>query len=122
MPAAVVIPEKHADDTISKDVESVSKRIDQLGQMILAVALTNMAKIEKGGVVSAEEQLRQQALVDQFKIVEAIYNKLVKMKRIPSGEKEPAGDFEKGFIEKMKEYKSTMGDIVQQIPQTKAEK
>jgi len=95
---------------------SVEEKIDRLGQEIMANAFFIMDRIGREGKKATKLEIElQEESVRQFNYIKKTYDALMKMNRISSNPKNNA-DFEKGLVEKMREVKSTLGNIVTTVP------
>lgn len=91
--------------------DSLSEKFDALGQEIIADSYDILMRAKKKGMrVDADEEYMQVMKVKQFNIISSVFAKLKRQNRVID---EPNKDFDKQLIQKIKEKRSTVGEIVQ---------
>lgn len=100
-----------ADETINMSME---QRFDDLGQTIIAQSYDILMSIrEKGKRTDPDVEYRQIESVKQFKIIASTIQTLKRTGRITSV---PNADFDAQLMKKIKDKKSSMGEIVVSVP------
>lgn len=102
---------------IEKDVESgeiqgnsLSEKFDALGQEIIADSYDILMRAKKKGMrVGEDEEYMQVMKVKQFNIISSVFAKLVRQNRVIG---QPNANFDKQLIQKIKEKRSSVGEIV----------
>lgn len=101
-----------------KDEESglsMQERFDILGQEIITHSYYLMDRQMKNGTrISKEEKELQHDTVEQFNIIEKIFTKLKKAGRLSNVG--PNEHFDEQLLKRIQSKKSTIGDIVREIP------
>lgn len=102
---------------VSSPEMNIKDRIIELGQELLATSFSFIARIRAGEKISAEEQTKQTDAMKEFKNLKGIYNDLAKMKLVDTklNKNGDSEKFERGVLDKIKEKKTAIGDIVQKI-------
>lgn len=96
--------------------KTIEQRIDEIGQELLANAFLIMDSLRAGNQVSESLQIRQDEMQKQLKFLKNTYMDMVKMGRINT---KPNENFDKQFLNKIKEQKGTIGNIIADIPKDK---
>lgn len=95
---------------------TLEQKIDRLGQEIMANAFALMERIGREGKKASKVEIElQEELVRHFNVIKSTYNSLIKMGRITPNNKNN-GEFDKGLLDRVKEAKSTVGNIVTNVP------
>lgn len=99
-------------DELVKQALSIGERLDDLGQDLMAEGFFIVSQIRSGAKPTSDQMERQTLLQAEFKKLQSIYTTLVRLGRI---EKKPAsaGEFDRKFLDKIKDKQSTLGNIVQ---------
>jgi hypothetical protein len=113
------MPSKKAEKEVDEFMDSLEgltleQQIDALGQEILANAFVTIRKVRRYGKKSTiKEQEVQAELQTQFKYIQSTYLSLKKMNRVQAN---PGNNFEENLLEKIKQKKSSIGNIVTRVP------
>lgn len=95
---------------------TLEQRFDNLAQYIIMSAWETIKRVRKKGTkIDQEEEYRQGETLKQFKIISGIYEKLKKNGRIAG---KPNEHFDEQLLQKIKDKKGSIGDIVRDIPST----
>lgn len=95
---------------------TLGERISLLREALMWNAHAAMKRINKNGLkdqLSAEEDYKQTECVKWFKELEKLYNAQLKTNKL-SGKSND--NMDKDFLKKIKEQKSSIGDVIATIP------
>lgn len=92
---------------------SIEERFDNLSQEMLKNAWILMRKLSKGQKVTPEEKAFQEEGMKLLHMADKIFSMLRKHKRIDN---KPNVNFDKQLVQKIKQMQSTIGEIVQKLP------
>lgn len=111
---------KNLDESMSEIVNEMSPmslqdRFDSLMQEFIAFAFYLIDRQKKTGKrMEDHERLWQEDSMKQLRMIERIFYMALKNGRIVS---KPNADFDSQVIDKIRSMQSTVGDIVQKLPQ-----
>lgn len=96
-----------------EDTRPISEQIDEIGADIMASVRSVLMKLKKkGGKIPAEEDARLSERQRYFRFLQSTYMSMMKMGRINQNDTK---NFDRIFLEKIKEKKGSISDIVQKL-------
>lgn len=96
-----------------EDTRPISEQIDEIGADIMASVRSALMKLKrKGGKIPKEEDERLSERQRYFRFLQSTYMSMMKMGRINQNDTK---NFDRIFLEKIKEKKGTMGEIIQKV-------
>lgn len=98
--------------------ETLAEKFDTLGQEIISDAYDIILRCKKSSSyrITADDEYQQATKVKQFNIISTVFTKLKKQGRITDHINE---DFDRQLLQKIKEKRSTVGNIVRNINEIK---
>ncbi len=91
-------------------IESITERVETLRKEALASAFALVDKIKKKQKRFPEEEERQVELMQQLKVIETIYNSILRSNKL-AGKSNNDEKFDRAVNDKIKEMQSSVGDI-----------
>lgn len=93
--------------------DTLAEKFDSLGQEIISDGYDILMRCKKRGFrLSEDEEYEQMMKVKQFNMISTVFTKLKKQGRISDHINE---DFDRQLLQKIKEKRSTVGNIVRNI-------